>query len=200
MYEAELGPVKLAPHETIAALVNEATEATGSNFSPTFLLTEWERVVDAWQLESWEDYRDITRIGRYRRLSEAQRKSIWPVFEGVWSGLRDLGLLTMAELLGLLTQVVARQEHPSYGHVVVDEAQDVSVALLRFLAPMAGNRPNGLFFAGDLGQCIIHQLFSWKDLGVDIRGRSQTLRINYRTSHQIRTHADRLPAPGDFRR
>ena len=60
---------------------------------------------------------------------------------------------------------------------------------------MPGNRPNGLFFAGDLGQRIFQQPFSWKELGVDIRGRSQTLRINYRTSHQIRTHADRLLDP-----
>ena len=195
LYEAELGPAKLAPQEAIEALVNEAAEATGTNFSSTFLLTEWERVVDAWQLDKWEEYRDITRIGRYRRLSEAQRKSIWPVFEHVRSGLRDQGLLTMAELLGRLTQELARQEHSPYNHVVIDEAQDVSVAQLRFLAVLAGGRPNGLFFAGDLGQRIFQQPFSWKELGVDIRGRSQTLRINYRTSHQIRTHADRLLDP-----
>ena len=192
LYEVELGTVKLAPQATIAALVNEAAGATGTNFSPIFLITEWERVVDAWQLDAWEDYRDITRIGRYRRLSETQRKSIWPVFERVRSGLRELGLLTKAEMFSQLTQQVVRREHRPFDHVVIDEAQDVSVAQLRFLAAMAGGRPNGLFFAGDLGQRIFQQPFSWKELGVDIRGRSQTLRINYRTSHQIRTHADLL--------
>jgi len=30
---------------------------------------------------------------------------------------------------------------------------------------------------------------------VDVVGRSRTLRVNYRTSHQIRTHADRLLGP-----
>ena len=195
LYEAELGTFKLAPQATIAALVNEAAGATGTNFSPTFLMTEWERVVDAWQLDSWEDYRDITRIGRYRRLSEAQRKSIWPVFERLSSGLREQGLITKAGMFALLTREVVRQEHRPFDHVVIDEAQDVSVAQLRFLAAIAGGRPNGLFFAGDLGQRIFQQPFSWKELGVDIRGRSQTLRINYRTSHQIRTHADRLLDP-----
>ena len=195
LYEAELGPVKLASREIIEALVKDGTSATRTNFSPTFLMTEWERVVDAWLLDSWEAYRDITRIGRYRRLSEAQRKSLWPVFEHVRSGLRELGLLTKAEMFGLLTQEVARQEHPPFDHVVIDEAQDVSVAQLRFLAVVAGNRPNGLLLAGDLGQRIFQQPFSWKELGVDIRGRSQTLRINYRTSHQIRTYADRLLDP-----
>ena len=75
---------------------------------------------------------------------------------------------------------------------MVDESQDVTVAQLRFLAAIAGGRPDGLFFTGDLGQRIFQTPFSWKSLGVDIRGRSHTLRINYRTSHQIRRQADRL--------
>jgi mRNA-degrading endonuclease RelE of RelBE toxin-antitoxin system len=57
------------------------------------------------------------------------------------------------------------------------------------------NKINGLFFAGDLGQRIFQQAFSWKSLGVDIRGRSRTLHINYRTSHQIRMQADHLLGP-----
>jgi hypothetical protein len=60
---------------------------------------------------------------------------------------------------------------------------------------VGADRPNALFFAGDLGQRIFQQPFSWKSLGVDIRGRSRTLRVNYRTSHQIRTQADRLLGP-----
>src|SRR6202051_3613168 len=56
-------------------------------------------------------------------------------------------------------------------------------------------RPNALLFAGDIGHRIFQQPFSWKALGVDVRGRSSTLRVNYRTSHQIRTQADRLLGP-----
>lgn len=62
----------------------------------------------------------------------------------------------------------------------------------RFLATLGPGRSNGLFFAGDLGQRIFQQPFSWKAIGVDVRGRSTTLKINYRTSHQIRSQADRL--------
>lgn len=81
---------------------------------------------------------------------------------------------------------------PPFEYVIVDEAQDISVAQLRFLAGMGTGRPNSLFFAGDLGQRIFQQPFSWLALGVDVRGRSHRLRINYRTSHQIRMQADRL--------
>lgn len=76
-----------------------------------------------------------------------------------------------------------------------DGSTHIGVAHLRFLAALGGGRPNALFFAGDLGQRIFQQPFSWKGLGVDIRGRSRTLRVNYRTSHQIRTQADRLLGP-----
>ena len=85
--------------------------------------------------------------------------------------------------------------HPPFEFCVVDEAQDIGVAELRFLATLGATRPDGLFFAGDLGQRIFQTPFSWRALGVDIRGRSHTLRVNYRTSHQIRRQADRLLPP-----
>ena len=75
---------------------------------------------------------------------------------------------------------------------MVDEAQDLGVPELRFLAAIAPDKPDALFFAGDIGQRIFQQPFSWKGLGIDVRGRSATLKVNYRTSHQIRTAADRL--------
>jgi superfamily I DNA/RNA helicase len=90
-------------------------------------------------------------------------------------------------------------EKPPFDFIVVDEAQDMSVAQLKFLAALGAQagvpKPNGLFFAGDLGQRIFQLPFSWKSLGVDVRGRSRTLTINYRTSHQIRVQADRLLGP-----
>src|SRR5207247_1062441 len=82
-----------------------------------------------------------------------------------------------------------------FDFAVIDEGQDLCPAHLRLFAALGGGRPNALFFAGDLGQRIFQQPFSWKALGVDIRGRSRTLRVNYRTSHQIRTQADRLLGP-----
>jgi superfamily I DNA/RNA helicase len=94
-----------------------------------------------------------------------------------------------------LTIAMAERKHPPFEFVVVDEAQDLSVPQLRFLAAMGADVPNRLFFAGDLGQRIFQQPFSWKALGVDIRGRSRTLHINYRTSHQIRQQADGLLGP-----
>lgn len=74
-------------------------------------------------------------------------------------------------------------------------AEDVSVAQLKFLSAIGKHRGNSLSFGGDLGQRIFQQPFSWKALGVDVRGRATKLRINCRTSHQIRMKADRLLGP-----
>jgi superfamily I DNA/RNA helicase len=103
--------------------------------------------------------------------------------------------VTWSDVYGRVTGQIADKRKPDFDYAVVDEAQDIGIAELRFLAAVASPHPDGLFLAGDLGQRIFQQPFSWKSLGVDVRGRSYTLRINYRTSHQIRTHADRLLPP-----
>ncbi len=196
LYKAQCGPVKLASREAVRELLGEASKAVaGHKFSLHFLLTEWEQVVDAWQLETWESYRDVARLGRKTRLPEAQRAVLWSIFNRVLDGLKERKLTTHAGLFTDLASSLATAKHPPFDFSVVDEAQDIGVAHLRFLAALGADRPNGLFFAGDLGQRIFQQSFSWKSLGVDIRGRSRNLRINYRTSHQIRRQADRLLGP-----
>jgi superfamily I DNA/RNA helicase len=152
-------------------------------------------VVDAWQLTTWDAYRDVTRLGRKTRLAEKQRSTLWSIFEKAKAGLEARKLITTAEMFGRLVSHLAGSKHPPFEFAVGDESQDISIAQLKFLAALGGGRPNSLFFAGDLGQHIFQQAFSWKSLGVDVRGRSTTLHINYRTSHQIRMQADRLLGP-----
>ena len=117
------------------------------------------------------------------------------LFDIVRAKLADRNLITEPQILQRLAEHFKTSDHHPFEHVVVDEAQDVGVAQLRFLAALASNRGNALFFAGDLGQRIFQQPFSWSALGVDVRGRSRTLKVNYRTSHQIRSQADRLLDP-----
>src|SRR5207247_1101280 len=151
--------------------------------------------MDTWQLETWESYRDVARLGRKTRLPEAQRAVLWSIFDQVRAGLKERKLTTQPSVFTALASALTKSKHLPFEFAVVDEAQDISVSQLRFLAALGGNRPNALFFAGDLGQRIFQQPFSWKSLGVDIRGRSRNLRINYRTSHQIRQQTDRLLGP-----
>lgn len=196
LYEAHVRRPEMVTKEHIEELLCQGTLGIeGLKVSARFVFGEWEDVVDAWQLQTWEDYRDVKRLGRKTRLPEKQRAVLWGIFEQVKRSLREQGMVTRAEIFSVLANKLQARRNPPFDFAVVDEAQDISVAQIRFLAALASNRPNALFFAGDLGQRIFQTPFSWKFLGVDIRGRSQTLRINYRTSHQIRMQADRLLGP-----
>lgn len=193
LYAQLFGQPTLASVSVIQSLISKAAEDIAEpRFTPHFLLGEWTDVVDAWRLTSWEDYRDVSRLGRKTRIGGKQRETLWAVFEQVRAGLRDRKLVTWADIFGRLADHYGSGAAAPFDFVVVDEAQDISVAEARFLSALTKDRPEALFFAGDIGQRIFQQPFSWKSLGLDVRGRSSTLRINYRTSHQIRSHADRL--------
>ncbi|RWK85305.1 MAG: ATP-dependent helicase [Mesorhizobium sp.] len=174
------------------AVLKAATDQQESEFSPQFLVSEWENVIDAWRIDSEAAYAAVPRMGRKNRLGTRQREKLWRVFAQVREGLAKRGLLTPAGLFEAVTRTYASRSEKPFTHVVVDEAQDLGVAELRFLAAIASSQSDTLFFAGDLGQRIFQQPFSWKGLGIDVRGRSSILKVNYRTSHQIRQAADRL--------
>ena len=142
------------------------------------------------RLKAWEAFRDVSRLGRKTRIGGKQREILWAIFERVRAGLGEKKAVTWADVFGRLADDLAGRT--PFDYAVVDEAQDLGVAEAKFLGALSGDKQDGLFFAGDLGQRIFQQPFSWKALGLDVRGRSFSLRINYRTSHQIRMHADRL--------
>jgi mRNA-degrading endonuclease RelE of RelBE toxin-antitoxin system len=180
---------------TVAAGAAAGAVALPAKFGAGFLWSEWAEVVDPWQIDGWEGYRDFKRLGRKTRLSEGQRATAWQVFGRVRDRLRAENRLTQATLFTRLADHYAGGAKLPFEHVVVDEAQDISAPQLRFLSALGGQQRNALFLAGDLGQRIFQLPFSWKSLGVDVRGRSRTLHVNYRTSHQIRMQADRLLGP-----
>ena len=193
LYQLQIGKATLATRSQVLEAIAVASKAVeGHPFGRPFLISEWDQVVDAWQLESWESYRDVVRLGRKTRLPDQQRAQLWSIFERVRAELKAKNRMTPSGLFTTLAVEIAKSKRPPFDFVIVDEVQDLGIAHLRFFAAMGADRPNSLFFAGDLGQRIFQQPFSWKALGVDIRGRSRTLRVNYRTSHQIRMQADRL--------
>ena len=191
-YTANFGKPTLASDNQIKEIIGTIADRQNSSFSTRFLFNEWFHVVDAWQLDSWESYRDVKRQGRKTRLNEDKRKLLWSIFSEIQKELSTKELITEATLYTKLAHKFSSGTRPIFDFAIIDEAQDISIPQLKFVASIGDNRPNSLFFAGDLGQRIFQQSFSWKQLGIDIRGRSTTLRINYRTSHQIRRQADLL--------
>jgi superfamily I DNA/RNA helicase len=131
-------------------------------------------------------------MGRKSRLGPNQRARLWPVFQAVREALAAERYTTWANVFTGLADALAQRPSKPFDHVVVDEAQDLSSAELRFFAAVAPTKADGLFLSGDVGQRIFQHPFSWASLGVDVRGRSHTLKVCYRTSQQIRRAADKL--------
>lgn len=198
LYGHAFGKAKLASDDDIARRLDQALTSVAEPRAPAwlygvpFLLAEWKEVVDAWQIGSLDAYRGARRLGRRTRLAATQREAVWPIFAAANRSLAQDGLTTRAARYVRLAKHYEGGAKRPFDFIVVDEAQDVSVPQLRLLAALGAGRPNGLFFAGDTAQRIFEQPFSWRSLGVEVRGRAKTLRVNYRTSHQIRSQADRL--------
>ncbi|MFG1289096.1 3'-5' exonuclease [Xanthobacter versatilis] len=149
-------------------------------------------MVDAWGLTSLDAYSTVQRMGRKSRLGPNQRARLWPVFAATREALAAERYTTWADVFTGLAEALARRPSKAFDHVIIDEAQDLAPAELRFFAALAPARPDGLFLSGDVGQRIFQHPYSWASLGVEVRGRSHTLKVCYRTSQQIRSAADRL--------
>ena len=197
LYATHFGKPSIASDDEIAERISQsAAQSTDeSEFSQAFLLGEWNDVIDARQITEWDEYKEAPRIGRKTRLAEAKRKALWEVLSRVVESLQSDKKITEKGIYHSLAEHYTNQPSGPYDYVIVDEAQDIGISQLQWLAAMGTNKPDTLFFAGDLGQRIFQQAFSWKGCGVDIRGRSRSLKINYRTSHQIRRQADKLLDP-----
>lgn len=158
-----------------------------------FLWSEWTQVIDRQGLVSWEAYRGADRRGRGRPLTVRDREKLWQVFGNVWSDLEAKHRTTWEGLCRLAADQLAQGRIPSpFDSVIVDEVQDLQPAAIQLLAALGGKGRDGLMLAGDAGQRIYPGGFSLRSLGIDVRGRSRVLRINYRTTAQIQRAADRL--------
>ena len=187
---------RAASMEQVKAVLEAAAKEVGiAGFTIRFLVSEWNNVVDAWQIDTLDAYRNVPRLGRKNRMGSKQRDRVWPVFVRARELLEAQGLNSWPGIFGKVTAHYAERDHKPFSHIIVDEAQDLGVPELRMLAAIADQNSDALFFAGDLGQRIFQEPFSWKALGIDIRGRSHTLKVNYRTSHQIRQTVDGLLPP-----
>lgn len=185
-----------ATEAQVRTAIAEARKAgLGAALTGEFLFEEWTELVDAWGVADADAYAVLPRIGRRTRLGPQQREAAWSVFAFVRQWLDQRRLVTWAGIYGALTGWLESGAVLPFTHVVVDEAQDLSVAQVRLLGQVARARGDALFLAGDIGQRIFHLPFSWAKLGLDVRGRSHCLKVNYRTSHQIRAAADRLLPP-----
>lgn len=161
-----------------------------SAFSPEFYREEWDRVVQPQECSSEEDYIKAARPGRGQRLSRGQRKEIWPVFEAYRNALETKRLKEGPDAMRDAASLLAsRKASVPYKTIIVDEAQDIPTIGFKLIRAMLPESPNDLFIVGDGHQRIYGRQVNLGKAGIKIVGRSRRLRVNYRTTEQIRRFA-----------
>lgn len=158
-----------------------------SPFDSQFFLSEWRNVVLYHNVSSLADYYLTSRTGRTTAIGRRQKKHIWEVFDIYRQVLRDKKLIHMDQVYNLLVEKLNAGEGDTYQYVLVDELQDFSNVELRFVRALTAEKENDLFLVGDPLQKVYDKYINFSQAGINIRGRrSQRLRINYRTSEEIK--------------
>ena len=165
--------------------------APPGEFAESFYRDEWELVAQASGCEDWESYKKASRSGRGVRLSRAQRKRIWPVFEEYRNQLQKRGLREPEDAFRDAAVILEKGDgHVQYDAVIVDEAQDMSTNAFALIRKIVPEGANDLFIVGDGHQRIYRRQVILGRAGINIRGRrGYRLRINYRTTDEIRRFA-----------
>ena len=157
-------------------------EQTAKRFTPGFLAGEWHHVILAGAVASCEEYLGTARSGRGVPLSRRERLDAWACIQAFTDGLAEADLWTWSQLADRVAAHLRLLPHRPYRHVLVDEAQDLSPAHWRFLRAAVPQGADDIFIVGDAHQRIYEHRVVLSRVGIDVRGRSHRLRLNYRTT------------------
>lgn len=186
-------PAEIAYDEKADNLWEEAV--TGTDFSGEFPVSfyeeEYNRVVVAQEAFSLEKYVKASRTGRGTRLDRKKRMQIWKVFEAYQNLMKENQVRDINTAMYECRLLIEKTSSETrYKHVIVDEGQDLSANAFRLLRSIAGEEhENDIFIVGDAHQRIYKNKAALSKCGINIRGRSSVLRINYRTTEEIRKAA-----------
>ncbi|MHA6802320.1 UvrD-helicase domain-containing protein [Salinifilum ghardaiensis] len=165
-----------------------------------FLQAEWNQVVLAQGVEERAEYLRASRSGRGTRISRPQRADLWGVFERFTQLLNAQGIMTFTQAASRAARVAQqlnpheqpvedsgarRAMLPLYRHAIIDESQDLHPAHWRLLKALIPDDTDNMFIVGDAHQRIYGKPLVLSRYGIETRGRSRRLTVNYRTSRQI---------------
>jgi len=191
-YERQVGRVSILddPSKRQELMTQASAETSGEDFDPRFYMDEWEQVVQPQDVTTKEEYFRARRVGRGTRLGRKQRAGVWPVLERYRELLDKEGCVEWQDVVRETRRFIEKQQvELPYRAVLSDEVQDFTANELKLLRALVPAGPNDLFVVGDAHQRIYGQMTRLGACGIEIRGRSRRLKLNYRTTEEIRNHA-----------
>ncbi len=169
---------------------------TDLDVTDAFYDDEWEQVIQAHGVTTVDEYLHVSRVGRGTRLNRAARAKAWRVFEEYRTQLAERGVKEVDDAYRDAAAFLQNDRGTlDYVGVVVDEAQDMGAQAYRLIRHIVPAGANDLFVVGDGHQRIYgRNKVVLGRCGIDVRGRSRKLRLNYRTTEETRRWAARLLA------
>lgn len=160
-------------------------------FDAGFYEEEWNRVAIAQEALSLEKYVKASRNGRGTRLDRKKRMQVWKVFEAYQNLMKENRIRDINTAMYESRRLLETEGGVAkYAAVIVDEGQDFSDNAFRLLRALAGEEhANDVFIVGDAHQRIYRNRPTLSKCGINVRGRSSILKINYRTTEEIRRYA-----------
>ena len=162
--------------------------------SEPFVKAEWSQIVQAKGITDKRAYLKASRTGRGTPLDRRKRATLWDLFDDYRARMISEGLAEPDDAYREATEILA-SEAPNlpYAAVIVDEAQDMGEQAFRLIRAIVPESPSGdqnsIFIVGDAHQRIYGRRASMSSCGIEVRGRSRRLRLNYRTTQEIRAWA-----------
>lgn len=160
------------------------------NLPLSFFQEEWQQIIQGQSIENLEEYKLASRVGRGTKLNREQKVQVWQVFEAYRGLLNRLRYKEVDDAYRDATALLLN--NPSqlpYSSIIVDEAQDMGLPAFKLLRAMINEGANDLFIVGDAHQRIYGKKLVLSKAAINIRGRSKKLKINYRTTDEIRRFA-----------
>lgn len=156
-----------------------------------FYKDEWVKVVQAQEVYDKVAYCKAPRIGRGVRLDRKVRMQIWDVFDEYQNIMNEKLQRDVETAMYECRKILENKKLTGqYTSIIVDEGQDLSPSAFRLLRALAGGEhENDIFIVGDSHQRIYRNKAVLSKCGINVRGRSSYLRINYRTTEEIRKFA-----------
>lgn len=162
--------------------------------SEAFVKAEWAQIVQAKGLTDQRAYLKASRAGRGTPLDRRKRSALWALFADYRARMISEGLAEPDDAYREATDILsAEAPNLPYAAVIVDEAQDMGEQAFRLVRAIVPEAPSGdqnsIFIVGDAHQRIYARRASMSVCGINVRGRSRRLRLNYRTTQEIRAWA-----------
>ncbi len=159
---------------------------------------EIQAVIKGRGITRFDEYLQLSRVGRRRGLTAEQRHAVWVLYEHYDRLLRTHRSSDYADIILQAERSLRETPLDRYSAVVVDEAQDLSCSMIRMLHHVVGDRPDGLNLIGDGQQTIYPGGYTLSEIGISIAGRGAVMTRNYRNTAEILEFATSMVAGDEF--